>query len=269
MEPAIDRQQESFPLRCEDFRALADLYNARYFDVAERASIRAAPRRPRSFRWPSVSRRKISRAACAAKLSEKILARNNHLATGFIGSAYLMPALSDNGLGAQAAILANNRTYPSWGYMAESGATTIWERWNSDQEEATKSGMNSFNHFTFGSVSEWYFEYLLGIRPLRAGFQDIEIAPHVKRRPGRRAATTPCMVPSAANGTARSRFTMTVEIPANTSAVIVPPVSVRCGKLGRRKRAGGWAFGVQGGCRGVHLCSPAMTKSVPRPALRR
>jgi alpha-L-rhamnosidase len=205
-------------------RELADLYNARYFDAATgvyQTGSQTAQVVPLAFGITPEEQR----AAVAAKLSEKILARDNHLATGFIGSAYLMPALSDNGLDAQAAILANNRTYPSWGYMAESGATTIWERWNSDQEEATKSGMNSFNHFTFGSVSEWYFEYLLGIRPFEPGFKTIAIEPHVEAATWAKGSYHSMYGPIRCEWNRESRFTMKVEIPANTSAVIVPPVA--------------------------------------------
>jgi alpha-L-rhamnosidase len=206
----------------QEMKQLEELYHARYFDPAAgeyQGGSQTAQVVPLAFGITPENQR----AAVAAKLSEKILARNNHLATGFIGSAYLMPALSDNGLGDLAAILANNRTYPSWGYMAESGATTIWERWNSNTEEATKSGMNSFNHFTFGSVSEWYFEYLLGIRPLLPGFKVVEIAPHIEAATWAKGSYHSMYGPIRCEWNRENGFTMTVEIPANTGAVIVLP----------------------------------------------
>ncbi len=202
---------------------LADRYNARYFDDATgvyQTGSQTAQVVPLAFGIV----RGEQRVAAIHVLSANLRARNNHLATGFIGSAYLMPALSDNGLGDLAAILANNRTYPSWGYMAESGATTIWERWNSDTDEATKSGMNSFNHFTFGSVSEWYFEYLLGIRPLLPGFKIVEIAPHIEAATWAKGSYHSMYGPIRCEWNRENGFTMTVEIPANTSAMIVPPV---------------------------------------------
>lgn len=202
---------------------LAERYNARYFDGTAdhyQTGSQTAQVVPLAF---GIARDDLRLAALNA-LTANLAGRNNHLATGFIGSAYLMPALSDNGLGDLAATLANNRTYPSWGYMAESGGTTIWERWNSDMEEATKSGMNSFNHFTFGSVSEWYFEYLLGIRPLEPGFKVIEIKPHVESATWAKGSYHSMYGPIHCAWNRENGFTMTVEIPANTSAVIKPPV---------------------------------------------
>lgn len=223
---ARDLRNSKFePLLFESMR-LAERYNARYFDPATgeyQGGSQTAQVVPLAFGITPEDQR----AAVAAKLSEKILARNNHLATGFIGSAYLMPALSDNGLGELAAILANNRTYPSWGYMAESGATTIWERWNSDTQEATKSGMNSYNHFTFGSVSQWYFEYLLGIRPFDPGFKTIEIEPHVEAATWAKGSYHSMYGPIRCEWNRGEKLTLTVEIPANTSAIIVIPAGYK------------------------------------------
>lgn len=217
----IERRRESYPL-FKEAAQLAQFYNARYFDAAKgeyRGGSQTAQVIPLAFGIAQEDQR----AAAATKLSERLLARDNHLATGFIGSAFLLPALSDNGLGPQAAILANNRTYPSWGYMAESGATTIWERWNSDTEEATNSGMNSYNHFTFGSVSQWYFEYLLGIRPLTPGFKLMEIAPQIEAATWAKGSYHSMYGLIRCEWKRENGFTMTVEIPANTSAVIVLP----------------------------------------------
>jgi len=71
---------------------------------------------------------------------------------------------------------ASQTSYPSWGYMVEKGATTIWELWNSDTEGP---GMNSRNHFALGSCGEWYYSHLAGIRPETEapGFKKIILAP--------------------------------------------------------------------------------------------
>ena len=63
----------------------------------------------------------------AANIAEDITSRNNHLSTGFFGSAYILPALSQYGYHDLAYKLATQNTYPSWEYMVENGATTIWE----------------------------------------------------------------------------------------------------------------------------------------------
>jgi alpha-L-rhamnosidase len=113
-----------------------------------------------------------------SELVADLEAGNGHLSTGFLGTPVLLPALSDAGRDDLAMKLLLNRDYPSWGYMLAKGATTIWELWNSDTEGPA---MNSRNHFAFGSVCEWIFEYLAGIRPLEPGFRKVEIAP----RPGK------------------------------------------------------------------------------------
>lgn len=112
---------------------------------------------------------------------EKVVAnvrdRGNHLTTGFLGTKYLLPILSDYGYHDLAYEVATQRDYPSWGYMVEKGATTMWELWNSDTERP--EGMNSRNHFAFGVVGEWYFGYLAGIKPVfeHPGFKKSIIAP--------------------------------------------------------------------------------------------
>ncbi len=114
--------------------------------------------------------------AIAANIACDITRRNNHLSTGFFGSSYLLPALTQHGYHDLAYKLATQNTYPSWGYMVEKGATTIWEHWDSDRESPE---MNSYNHPAFGAVGEWYYGYLAGLRddPAQPGFRRAIIAP--------------------------------------------------------------------------------------------
>ena len=115
-------------------------------------------------------------AAVVNNIVKDVKERDNHLSTGFLGTAYLLPILSENGYHDLAYKLASQTTYPSWGYMAEKGATTIWELWNSDTEGP---GMNSRNHFALGSVGEWFYGWLGGIRPdpQQPGFKSTIVAP--------------------------------------------------------------------------------------------
>jgi alpha-L-rhamnosidase len=108
-----------------------------------------------------------------------IRAHDDHLTTGFLGTGELLPVLSDRGRHDVAWRLAVQRSYPSWGFPVERGATTIWERWNSHEVARLGPGMNSFNHFCFGSVVRWYYEYLAGIRPdpERPGFEHFFVRP--------------------------------------------------------------------------------------------
>lgn len=86
---------------------------------------------------------------------------NMHISTGVIGTQWLMRGLTDNGQPGMAYALASNKTYPSWGYMAEQGATTIWELWNGN---TASPQMNSQNHvMLLGDLLIWLYEDLAGI----------------------------------------------------------------------------------------------------------
>lgn len=101
----------------------------------------------------------------AKRLAAIIDDNGGRLGTGFVGVAYLTPALSANGQSDTAFTLLEQEAFPSWIYSINQGATTTWERWNSFTTEGgfDTSGMNSFNHYTFGSVGEWMMSGVLGI----------------------------------------------------------------------------------------------------------
>lgn len=92
---------------------------------------------------------------------------DNHLTTGFLGTPLLLKVLSRYGRSDVASALLLQTTYPSWLYPITQGATTMWERWNSYNHETGfgDTEMNSFNHYAYGAVGDWFFEYLCGIRP--------------------------------------------------------------------------------------------------------
>lgn len=100
-----------------------------------------------------------------------------HISTGLVGAQWLMRVLSDNGRPDIAYKLATNTDYPSWGYMAQHGATTIWELWNGNTADPA---MNSGNHvMLLGDLIVWYYEYLAGIQsdPAHPGFKRILMRP--------------------------------------------------------------------------------------------
>ena len=94
---------------------------------------------------------------------ENIIIKNKeHVSCGVIGISWLMRMLSENGFADVAYLLATQKTYPSWGYMAENGATTIWELWNGDKANPK---MNSGNHvMLLGDLLTWCYQNLGGIR---------------------------------------------------------------------------------------------------------
>ena len=104
------------------------------------------------------------------------------LMTGFIGTSTVTDALSENGHSATAYRLLQQQDYPSWLYSVVNGATSIWERLNSYTVENGFGGnnsMNSFNHYSFGAVASWMYNYSLGIQraPESAGFKEIVLKP--------------------------------------------------------------------------------------------
>jgi len=109
-------------------------------------------------------------AACGRKRVDDggVVRPEYALMTGFIGTAWISRALSDNGYSDIAYRLLQQDSYPSWLYPVDQGATTIWERLNSYTVEAGFGGnnsMNSFNHYSFGAVGQWMMACSLGIQP--------------------------------------------------------------------------------------------------------
>ena len=172
-------------------------------------------------------------AAAVKKLADHIMIdRKGHLSTGFVGVGYLCPTLTEFGRTDIAYKLLDNDTYPSWGYSIRQGATTIWERW--DGWRADKGfqdpGMNSFNHYSLGSVGEWMYNYILGINydPKDPGYHHIIMEPI----PGGGMTwakgsleTMHGLVKSEWHWGADHTFTWDVTVPANTKATLVIPTT--------------------------------------------
>lgn len=160
------------------------------------------------------------RPAAAQKLVDKIEANHGLLATGFLGTPYLLEELTKSGHADLAYKLLLNTEYPSWGYLVVHGATTTWERWNGDQMKDDPS-MNSYNHYAYGAVADWIYRYAAGVdaTPLDAGFHTVLLHPVFDRRLGSVDFTYP-----SAYGVIHSSWSIkastaewNITIPANTS----------------------------------------------------
>lgn len=150
-------------------------------------------------------------------------AARGHLSTGNICTKYVLEVLADGGRADLAWRLITRRDYPSWGYMLDQGATTLWERW----ERKTGTGMNSHNHSMLGAVDAWFYTRLAGLR------DDVAMAP------GERFICAPQPVPgldraSAGLDTLRGRLALSwqrigdglivdLEVPAVSCATFVVP----------------------------------------------
>src|SRR6185437_15970733 len=119
------------------------------------------------------------RPRAAQYLQDDIKSKGGHLSTGFLGVSYLLPVLTEAGKADSAYALLLQDTFPSWLFSVNHGATTIWERWDGWTEEHgfQDPGMNSFNHYSLGSVGEWMFATVAGIDLSEPGFKHILIKP--------------------------------------------------------------------------------------------
>ncbi len=160
------------------------------------------------------------RAAAARRLVGKIEANHDLLGTGFLGTPYLLEVLTRAGYPQLAYHLLFNTAYPSWGYMVDHGATTMWERWNGNQM-LNDPAMNSFNHYAYGAVGAWIYRYAAGVdaTPLDAGFHTVVLHPVFSAKMGRLSFEY-----DSVYGPIRSAWTVNgttaewqVTIPANTT----------------------------------------------------
>ena len=112
----------------------------------------------------------------------------DHLATGFVGTAFLCDALTQTGHVDLAYTLLFNEDYPSWLYEVNLGATTIWERWNSilPDGKISGTGMNSLNHYAYGVIVEWIYKSVCGLNldEEHPAGQRIIFSPHPDKRLG-------------------------------------------------------------------------------------
>jgi len=168
------------------------------------------------------------REQTAARFVEKLAADNYHLRTGFLGTPWLLPSLSKIGRDDLAMRLLLNEDYPSWGFQIRMGATTMWERWNSIHADGNFGpvDMNSFNHYAYGAVGDWMFQHLGGLQIIEPGYKQSRIAPLIGLgglTDARCSQRTPYGLLASEWKLADDKLTLTVTIPANTSAEVVIP----------------------------------------------
>ncbi len=160
-------------------------------------------------------------------IEKQIKDYNNHLSCGVVGMQWLMRTLARNGYEDLAWTIATNTTYPSWGYMIENGATTIWELWNGNTAHPK---MNSYNHvMMLGDLIIWMYEDLAGIRTDReeVAFKKIIMKPTVVGGLDYVEASHQSVYGTIKSSWTKkkNKFTWDITIPANTSAEVYLPAS--------------------------------------------
>ncbi|MFC8519369.1 family 78 glycoside hydrolase catalytic domain [Streptomyces sp. NPDC057257] len=185
------------------------------------------------------------REAAAARLVELIRAAGTHLTTGFLATGDLLPVLADTGYPDVAYELLLQRTAPSWLYMLDRGATTIWEDWEGVDDTGTAH--DSLNHYSKGAVVRFLHTHVLGLRqaPGSIAWESFEVAPvpHPSVPWARGTHESPQGTIAVEWRTTGELFTITVDVPPATTArvvfpdgTIVEPAS--CGRFSATRRMG-------------------------------
>ncbi|TGN30616.1 family 78 glycoside hydrolase catalytic domain, partial [Aeromicrobium chenweiae] len=173
----------------------------------------------------------VTDPALRVKVGEKFVAKlktsDYHLTTGFLGTPWLLPALSSIDRSDLAYTMLLKKDYPSWGYEIANGATTMWERWNSIGPDGSfgDEGMNSFNHYAYGAVGDWMYQNIGGISAVTAGYKTSRIAPEVGG-----GLTSGHGTYESVYGTISSQWkktgkdlTLDIEVPVNTTSQVSIP----------------------------------------------
>ncbi|WP_286259040.1 alpha-L-rhamnosidase [Streptomyces graminofaciens] len=185
------------------------------------------------------------RAAVSEDLAALVRANGGRIATGFLGTPFVLPALSDTGHVAEAYQLLLNTECPGWLYQVARGATTMWERWDAIRPDGTidteKAGtMLSFNHYAYGAVAAWLYQSVVGLRATAPGYRTVDIGPHPGG--GLTSADASIVTPygTAAVAWAISGNTLTVDIslPPGTTGRFSAPEGWRCPTGGGRLGSG-------------------------------
>lgn len=164
------------------------------------------------------------------RLVELLEQRNLHLSTGFLGTPFIMHALSENGCLDKAYELLLKKDFPSWLYQVEQGATTVWEHWDGLKPDGSmwSADMNSFNHYAYGSIGKWLYEVCAGLRrdERKPGYQHFYVEPQPGGNLTYAETTHLCEYGRILTRWERSAsqendMILRVEIPANTTATII------------------------------------------------
>ena len=168
---------------------------------------------------------------------------DGRVATGFLGTPLVLPALSAAGRFDAAYLMLLRRQVPSWLYQVAAGATTVWERWDAirpdgsihdgrmrpfpDDAEDADGNMLSFNHYAYGAVVDWIYRHVAGIAPASPGYRSIKIAPRPVEGLDRAEASVVTPYGQAGISWAVGSDGLRIElvVPVGTSAVLDLPVS--------------------------------------------
>lgn len=163
------------------------------------------------------------RPVVAGRLAGLVRENGTHLGTGFLSTPFLCPVLGANGYLDLAYELLMQTTLPSWLYAVKKGATTIWESWDSIDEEGNPQ--NSLNHYSYGAIGNWLYRVVAGLEPAAPGYKHIRFQP----QPGGGLTDVAATYQSPYGEIAtrwqleNGRFLLNLTVPPNTTAAVVLP----------------------------------------------
>ena len=157
------------------------------------------------------------RAQVAAGVAADAKARGDHLTTGALATKVLLPVLTATGHEGEAWAIATQITFPSWGYWRANGATSLWEHW--------KLASRSRGHYFLGTIDDWLFEDIAGLRPLEPGWRRFEVRPRLTAHLDHASASvmTPFGEASVSWRTSGGAIETEVHVPVGTTAVVALP----------------------------------------------
>jgi alpha-L-rhamnosidase len=195
-------------------------YNSQFVD-ADSGQCSPGTQASQSFALFSEILPDAQRPAAVERLLDDIKAHDGHLTTGIFGTRYMLELLSQEGHTQTAYEVVNQTTFPGWGHMLENGATTLWEHW------AYSDNTFSHNHPMFGSVSQWFYNWLGGIQadPEAVGFDRIIIRPQIPEDLQWVDCSYDSMRGKIASRWGKTDKTLILDmaIPANTTATVYLP----------------------------------------------
>lgn len=185
--------------------------------------------------------------AFAGRLAE-LVREEGHITTGFLGTPLICKVLTDYGYEDEAYSLLTRRTYPSWLYPIDKGATTVWERWDAIKPDGSLSG-HSLNHYAFGAVVAWLFSDVAGISQTdgSAGFSHLLIRPRLTEKlhwvkASYRSTKGWVRVAWRAK---KNAFKMSVTVPQGSTATVMLPYPDKNGESLRQVAGGTHTFSIR------------------------
>ncbi len=195
----LDLVGTAYLIRCAD--AMAEMARAQGHDARDFANQAAESRRAFAERFIDPTQGSIhdagvtayalaiafevlepdDRARAAEHFAQAVQQSDCRVVTGFLGTPILLPALTRIGRSDLAWRTLRGEGFPSWLFTVNLDATTMWERWDGYHPERGPGNpaMNSFNHYAYGSVVQWFYEGIAGLQPTAPGFNQIAVAPQL------------------------------------------------------------------------------------------